>query len=123
MEDDFSDHSVNRKVVDNVENYLNMQLQPKLMQEISAKNFHAFLKKCQKTSCFDKKLLIKKISDFSAKIGLRHFSTLITGQHVAKNQKKVMTGSMRTFITDGQTDGPGYIGPEVGPKNNNIERR
>ena len=28
----FPDHSVNRKVVDNVENYLNMQFQPKLMQ-------------------------------------------------------------------------------------------
>ena len=28
----FPDHSVNRKVVDNVENYLHMQLQPKLMQ-------------------------------------------------------------------------------------------
>ena len=28
----FPDHSVNRKVVDNVENYLNMQFQPKIMQ-------------------------------------------------------------------------------------------
>ena len=27
----FPDHSVNRKVVDNVENYLNMQFQPKVM--------------------------------------------------------------------------------------------
>ena len=28
----FADHGVNRKVVDNVENYLNMKFQPKLMQ-------------------------------------------------------------------------------------------
>ena len=28
----FPDHGVNRKVVDNVENYLNMKFQPKLMQ-------------------------------------------------------------------------------------------
>ena len=28
----FPDHSVSRKVVDNDENYLNMQFQPKLMQ-------------------------------------------------------------------------------------------
>jgi len=28
----FPDHSVNRKVVENVENYLNMQFQPKIMQ-------------------------------------------------------------------------------------------
>ena len=27
----FPDHGVNRKVVDNVENYLNMQFQPKIM--------------------------------------------------------------------------------------------
>ena len=27
----FSDHGVNRKVVDNVENYLNVQFQPKVM--------------------------------------------------------------------------------------------
>ena len=27
----FLDHSVNKKVVDNVENYLNMQFQPKVM--------------------------------------------------------------------------------------------
>ena len=28
----FPDHGVNRKVVDNVENYLNMKFQPKLMK-------------------------------------------------------------------------------------------
>ena len=28
----FPDHSVNRKDVENVKNYLNMQFQPKLMQ-------------------------------------------------------------------------------------------
>ena len=28
-----------------------------------------------------------------------------------------MTGSMRTFVTDGQTDGPVYIGPVCGSKN------
>ena len=27
----FADHGVNKKVVDNVENYLNMQFQPKVM--------------------------------------------------------------------------------------------
>ena len=66
----FPNHSVNRKVVDNVENYLNMKFQPKLMQR-SREN--------GRKPNFFKKLLIKKISDFSAKIGLRHFSTFITG--------------------------------------------
>ena len=41
-----------------------------------------------------------------------------------------MAGSMRTFVTDrqtdrqtdGQTDGADYIGPEAGPKTENIER-
>ena len=34
-----------------------------------------------------------------------------------KNQKNLMAGSMRTFVTetDGQTDGADYIGPEAGP--------
>ena len=65
----FIDHGVNRKVVYNVENYLNLKFQPKLMQR-SRENGQKphFLKNC-----------LKKISDFSAKIGLRHFSTLITG--------------------------------------------
>ena len=31
MKMSFSDHGINRKVVDNVKNYLNMQFQPKLM--------------------------------------------------------------------------------------------
>ena len=31
-EDDFSDHGVNRKVVDNDKNYLNMKFQPKVMK-------------------------------------------------------------------------------------------
>ena len=47
--------------------------------------------------------------EFSAEIGLRHFSTLGTGYLVARYQKKVMTGSMRTFVTDGQTDGRPWI--------------
>ena len=37
--------------------------------EISAKNVHAFSRKCRKTSFFDIKLLIKKISKFSEEIG------------------------------------------------------
>ena len=67
MKISFPDHGVNRKVVDNDKNY-----------EISAKSNDAFTRKWPKTSFF-KKLFIKKISDFSAKIGLRHFSTFITG--------------------------------------------
>ena len=65
----FPDHGVNIKVVDNVENYLNMKFQPKLMQRSreNGQNPH-FLKNC-----------LLKISDFSAKIRLRHFSTLGTG--------------------------------------------
>ena len=55
-------------------------------------------------------------SDFSAKIRLRHFSTLGTGLFVAKNQKKVMTGSMRTFVTDGRTDGLTGRQTGIGPK-------
>ena len=66
----FADHSVNRKVVDNVENYLNMQFQPKLMQRSQENG--------QKPDYFEK-FLIKKILDFSAKIGLPHFSTFTTG--------------------------------------------
>ena len=50
----------------NVENYA-----------ILAKTDAAFSRKWPKTRFF-KKLLIKKISDFSAKIWLRHFSTLGT---------------------------------------------
>ena len=43
----FPDHSVNRKVVDNDESYLNMQFQPKLMQR-SQENGQKpdFLKNC-----------------------------------------------------------------------------
>ena len=43
----FPDHGVNRKVVDNVENYLNMKFQPKLMQR-SRENGQKpiFLKNC-----------------------------------------------------------------------------
>ena len=43
----FPDHSVIRKVVNNVENYLNMQFQPKLMQR-SRENGQKpdFLKNC-----------------------------------------------------------------------------
>ena len=43
----FADHSVYRKVVDNVENYLNMQFQPKLMQRSPDYGQKAdFLKNC-----------------------------------------------------------------------------
>ena len=60
---------VNRKVVDNVENYLNMKFQPELMTR-SRENDQKpiFLRNC----------LLKKI-EFFWKIGLRHFSTLGTG--------------------------------------------
>jgi hypothetical protein len=39
------------------------------------------------------------------KYDLCHFSTLGTGYlEEKKAEKKIMTGSMRTFVTDGQTD-------------------
>ena len=64
----FPDHGVNRKVVDNVENYLNMKFQPKLMKR-SRENGQ----KTSKTSFFDIKLLISFFSrDFCSKIWLRH---------------------------------------------------
>ncbi len=61
---------------------------------------------------------------FFSKIGLRHFSPLTLEQLHAKNLRNPMMGSMRTFVTDrqtdGRTDGPGYIGPApisgAGPK-------
>ena len=71
-------HLINiRKVADNVENYQNMKFQPKLMTP-SRKNGQKphFLKNCL------------YFSDFSAKIGLRHFSTLGTSYLVTKKQKK-----------------------------------
>ncbi len=48
---------------------------------------------------------------FFSKIGLRHFSPLTSEQLRAKNLRNPMMGSMRTFVTDRRTDGPGYIGP------------
>ena len=50
----FPDHGVNRKVVDNVENYLNMKFQPKIFTR-SQENAK------KKTHFLTKKLLIKKI--------------------------------------------------------------
>ena len=44
----FPDHGVNRKVVDNVENYLNMKFQPKQMKRSREKG-----QKPAKTSFFD----------------------------------------------------------------------
>ena len=41
--------------------------------------------------------------DFFSKIGLRHFSPLTSEQLHAKNLRDPMVGSMRTFVTDGQT--------------------
>ena len=52
----FLELGVNRKVVGNVENYLNMKFQPKIFTR-SREN----AEKPQKTSFFDIKLLIKKI--------------------------------------------------------------
>ena len=37
---------------------------------------------------------------FFKKIKKRHLSTLTSGYLNAKNQKKLMAGSMRTFVTD-----------------------
>ena len=59
----FQDHGVN-------ENYLNMKFQAKLMQRSREND--------QKPNFW--KFAYKKFSDFSAEIGLRHFSTLITGR-------------------------------------------
>ena len=42
---------------------------------------------------------------FFSKIGLRHFSPLTSEQLRAKNLRNPMMGSMRTFVTDRQTDG------------------
>ena len=42
--------------------------------------------------------------DFFSKIGLRHFSPLTSEQLHAKNLRDPMVGSMRTFVTDRQTD-------------------
>ena len=38
---------------------------------------------------------------FFSKIGLRHFKWFVEGKLDAKNQKNLMMGSMRTFVTDG----------------------
>ena len=121
----FPNHSVNRKVVDNVENYLNMKFQPKIFTRSRengqklifwhmfliwlpsiCKNRHTVFTKVvdndpsnlymnfqpnlatrsrenlqnpQKTSFLGIKGPKKDFSDFSAKIRLRHFSTLGTG--------------------------------------------
>ena len=42
--------------------------------------------------------------NFFSKIGLRHFHRFIEGYLDAKNKKKLMMGSIRTFVTDRQTD-------------------
>jgi len=41
---------------------------------------------------------------FFLEIGLRHFSPLTLEQLHAKNLRNPMMGSMRTFVTDRQTD-------------------
>ena len=56
MKTSFPNHGVNRKVVDDVDNYLNMKFQPKLMKH-SGENGQ----KTAKNSFFDIKLLIKEI--------------------------------------------------------------
>ena len=52
---------------------------------------------------FDIIMLIMRKQDFFSKIGLRHFSPLTSEQLHAKNLRDPMVGSMRTFVTDGQT--------------------
>ena len=42
---------------------------------------------------------------FFSKIGLRHFSQLYWPQLCAKKLRKPMAGSIRTFVTNGLTDG------------------
>ena len=80
----FPDHSVNRKVVDNVENYPNMIFQPIPMTysrengqklsnyDISAKTNDAFSRKWPKT-LFSEKMLIKKFRIFRRKSGFVTF--------------------------------------------------
>ena len=53
---------------------------------------------------FDIIMLIMRKQDFFSKIGLRHFSPLTSEQLHAKNLRDPMVGSMRTFVTDRQTD-------------------
>ena len=47
--------------------------------------------------------------DFFSKIGLRHFSPLTSEQLHAKNLRDPMVGSMRTFVTDKDTDTEGIL--------------
>ena len=56
MKISFLDHGVNRKVVDNVENYPNMKFQPKLIKNSTENG-----QKQQKKTFFDEKLLIKSL--------------------------------------------------------------
>ena len=65
---------VNRKVVDNVENYQNMKFQPKTWTR-SRENG----KKLPKTPNLETNREIIWIHIFFSKIGLRHFSTFRTG--------------------------------------------
>ena len=55
----FPDHGVNRKVVDNVENYLNMKFQPKLMKR-SRENGQ----KQPNTPNFGHKMAINRVTRF-----------------------------------------------------------
>ena len=66
-----------------------------------------FWAKCEKPrfwANFDIIMLIMRKQDFFSKIGLRHFSPLTSEQLHAKNLRDPMVGSMRTFVTDRQTD-------------------
>ena len=65
----FHDHSVNKKVVDNVENYLYMKFEPKLMQHSEENGQNPNFQK----------IAYKRNSDFSAEIRFHHFFTFTTG--------------------------------------------
>ena len=93
-EDIFPDHGVNRKVVDNDENYLYMKFQPKVMKH-SRENGKA-------PRSFEK-LLIKKIGFFGENRALSLFYTW-NRLTFCKKSEKLMAGSMRTFVTYRRTD-------------------
>ena len=76
----FPDHGVNRKVVDNVENYLNMKFQPKLMKR-SRENGQ----KPSKTSFFE--IAYKKNEIFVQKSGFVTFLHLEQAKLLQKIRK------------------------------------
>ena len=95
------DHGVNRKVIDNVENYLNVQFQPKVMTHSQENSQKPIFWKI----AYKKKLRVFLENRASS---LFYIYNVLTSCEISE---KSNDGKYENFLslTDRQTDGAGFI--------------